>query len=73
MTPSWNSPQTIGGLLAVVLFGVLCLIDLRKGVVAFTAFGCIRNLQIGAFSGSEMVQGLLPVEALGDGHVSESG
>lgn len=61
---SWTSPQTIGGILGVLAFGLVAYGDLRRGVMLFTAGGCIRNIQIGAFAGSEMVQGLLPVEAL---------
>jgi hypothetical protein len=64
VTVSWFSPQTVGGILAVLAFGALCVGDIRRGVIAFTAAGCIRNVQIGAFGGAEMVQGLLPVEAL---------
>jgi hypothetical protein len=64
VTPSWVSAQTLGGILAMLAFGALCVGDLRRGVIAFTAAGCIRNVQIGAFAGSETVQGLLPVEAL---------
>jgi O-antigen ligase len=61
---SWFSPQTVGGILAVLAFGVVCLRDLRGGVIGLTAAGCIRNVTIGAFAGSENVQGLFPVEAL---------
>lgn len=48
----------------MLAFAALCVGDLRRGVIAFTAAGCIRNVKIGAFAGSETVQGLLPVEAL---------
>jgi O-antigen ligase len=61
---SWFSPQTLGGLLAMLAFAAVCLGDLRRGVIGLTAAGCIRNVSIGAFGGSETVQGLLPVEAL---------
>ena len=62
--PSWFSPETIGGVLAAIGFAALCHNSWRSAILAFTAVGCIRNVQIGAFSGSEAVQGLLPVEAL---------
>jgi O-antigen ligase len=61
---SWFSPQTLGGIVAVLAFGVLCLHDLRSGVIGLTVAGCIRNVTIGAFAGSETAQGLFPVEAL---------
>jgi O-antigen ligase len=61
---SWSSPETLGGLLALVVFGAMCLTDLRKGVIGLTIAGCIRNVKIGAFAGRETVQGLLPVETL---------
>jgi O-antigen ligase len=61
---SWFSPQTLGGIFAVLAFGVVCLRDLRSGVIGLTIAGCIRNVTIGAFSGSETAQGLFPVEAL---------
>ena len=48
----------------MLAFGAVCFGDLRRGIIGFTAAGCIRNVQIGAFAGSDMVQGLLPVEAL---------
>ncbi|HEX7796116.1 MAG TPA: hypothetical protein VF456_17260, partial [Vicinamibacterales bacterium] len=64
MELSWFSPQTLGGMFAMLAFGVLCLRDLRSGVIALTVAGCIRNVTIGAFSGSETAQGLFPVEAL---------
>jgi hypothetical protein len=64
VNPSWFSLQTIGGILGVLAFGAVCVGDLRRGVIGFTIAGCIRNVQIGAFSGSDMVQGLFPVEAL---------
>ena len=64
MELSWFSLQSLGGILAVLAFGVLCLSDLRRGVIAFTAAGCIRSVQIGAFGGGESVQGLFLVEAL---------
>jgi O-antigen ligase len=61
---SWFSPQTLGSIVAVLAFGVVCLRDLRSGVIGLTIAGCIRNVTIGAFSGSETEQGLFPVEAL---------
>lgn len=64
MELSWFSPQSLGGIVAVLAFGIVCLRDLRIGVIGLTAAGCIRNVTIGAFSGSETAQGLLPVEAL---------
>ena len=48
----------------MLAFGAVCFGDLRRGIIGFTAAGCIRNVQIGAFAGSDMVQGLFPVEAL---------
>jgi O-antigen ligase len=64
LTPSWFSAETIVGLFALVIFAGLCFHDMRRAIVVFTAVGCIRGIQIGAFAGNEMVQGLLPVEAL---------
>ena len=46
------------------MFGAVCLTDMRRGILAFTVFGAVRGVQIGAFSGEEMTQGLLPVELL---------
>ena len=63
VTPSWFSPETVGGILAVLAFAAICFGDLRRGIIAFTAAGCIRNVQIGAFAGGDSVQGLFPVEA----------
>jgi hypothetical protein len=64
VSSGWFSPMTLGGIVVAAAFAVLCYRDLRKGIVFFTAAGCIRGVQVGAFSGSEMVQGLLPVEVL---------
>jgi hypothetical protein len=61
---SWLTPQTIGGVLAALGFAALCHNNWRSAILAFTAAGCIRNVEIGAFSGSDIVQGLLPVEVL---------
>jgi O-antigen ligase len=61
---AWTSPATIGGLLLAVVFFAVCYADIRKGIVLFTALGAVRGLQIGAFSGSEITQGLLLVEVL---------
>jgi O-antigen ligase len=61
---SWFSPVTIAGVFGAALFAVLCYTNMRRAILVFTALGCIRSVQIGAFSGSEMVQGLLPVELL---------
>jgi hypothetical protein len=64
VTPSWFSAETIVGLFALVIFAGLCYHDMRRAIMVFTAVGCIKGIQIGAFAGNEMVQGLLPVEAL---------
>jgi O-antigen ligase len=64
VTPSWFSAETIVGLFALVIFAGLCHHDMRRAIMVFTAVGCIKGVQIGAFAGNEMVQGLLPVEAL---------
>jgi len=64
VTPSWFSPATIGGLLLGVLFFAVCYTNIRRGIILFTALGGVRGLQIGAFSGSEITQGLLLVEVL---------
>ncbi len=63
MTPSWFSADTIVGLIALLGFAGLCYQDMRRAILVFTVVGCIRSVQIGAFAGNEMVQGLLPVEA----------
>jgi O-Antigen ligase len=60
---SWSSPQTILGLLGALIFAVVCYSDIRKGVLLFTGLGCIP-VQIGAFSGEEITQGLWPAELL---------
>jgi hypothetical protein len=41
VAPSWFSPQTLAGLLAMLAFAAVCLGDLRRGVIALTAAGCI--------------------------------
>jgi hypothetical protein len=64
MNGSWVFVQTLGGMVAAVAFAALCLTSWRRAIVAFTAAGAIRGVQIGAFSGEEMTQGLLPVEVL---------
>jgi O-antigen ligase len=64
VTPSWFSAETIVGLFALVIFAGLCYHDMRRAIMVFTVVGCIKGIQIGAFAGNEMVQGLLPVEAL---------
>lgn len=64
MTPSWSSAATLGGLAAALMFAVLCYTDMRRAILVLTAVGCVRGIQIGAFSGSEIVAGLLPVEIL---------
>lgn len=60
----WSSPATIGGLLLAVVFFAVSYADIRKGIVLFTALGAVRGLQVGAFSGSEITQGLLLAEVL---------
>lgn len=37
---------------------------MRRALVVFTAAGAIRGIQVGAFSGEEMTQGLFPIEVL---------
>lgn len=64
MTPSWTSPATIVGLLGALAFAGLCYSSLRHGLLVFLAAGAIRGVQIGAFSGQDMTQGMLPVEVL---------
>jgi O-antigen ligase len=63
VTPSWSSPETVGGLLAAMIFAAICFSDLRRGVIVFTVAGCVRSVQIGAFAGGDSVQGLFLVEA----------
>lgn len=64
MSPSWSSAATIGGLLLAVVLFAFCYVDMRRGVLVFTALGCIRGVQVGAFSGRETTQGLRMVEVL---------
>jgi hypothetical protein len=64
VTASWFSIQTFGSLVAAVVFAALCLTSWRRALVVFTAAGAVRGVEIGAFSGEEMTQGLLPIELL---------
>jgi hypothetical protein len=64
VNPSWSSPQTVVGLVGAIAFAYLCYANIQRGILAFTIAGAIRGVQVGAFSGSEMTQGLLPVELL---------
>jgi O-antigen ligase len=65
VNPSWYSAETLAGVLAALLFAGVCRADMRLAILVFTAAGCIRGVQVGAFSGQELTQGLLPVEVLG--------
>ena len=60
----WLSVQTLTGLGAALVFAALCMTNMRTAIVVFTAFGAVRGVQVGAFSGEEMTQGLFPVELL---------
>jgi O-antigen ligase len=42
----------------------LCYVDIRRGILLFTALGCVRAVQVGAFSGRDTTQGLLLVQVL---------
>jgi O-antigen ligase len=64
VNPSWTSPTTIVGVLGAIAFAVICYTNIQRGIILFTIFGATRGVQVGAFSGSEMTQGLLPVELL---------
>lgn len=64
MTPSWTSPITLAGLAVTLAFAVVCYQDIRRGLVLVTGVGVLQHVQIGSFSGQQMVQGLLPVEVL---------
>ena len=64
MTPSWTSPATIVGLAAALAFSLLCYRDMRRALVVVTGVGALQRVQIGSFSGQQMVQGLLPIEVL---------
>jgi hypothetical protein len=60
--PSWLSVETFAGLVLGLAFAGLCYVDLRRAILVFTAAGCVRGIQVGAFSGQEVTQGLLLVE-----------
>ena len=64
MTPSWTSPATLVGLAAALAFSLLCYRDMRRALVVVTGVGALQRVQIGSFSGQQMVQGLLPIEVL---------
>lgn len=64
MTPSWTSPVTLIGLVAAVAFSALAYYDTRRALVVVTGVGALQHVQIGSFSGQQMVQGLLPIEVL---------
>jgi hypothetical protein len=64
VNPSWFSLETVGGILAALAFAGLCRVSMRWAILVFTVAGAIRGVQIGAFSGEEMTQGMLPIEVL---------
>lgn len=64
MTASWTSPITIVGFAAATAFAYLCYRDMQRALVVVTGVGVLQKVQIGSFSGQQMVQGLLPIEVL---------
>lgn len=61
---SWTSPATLIGMAGALVFAAICYHDIKRALALLTAVGVFQRVQIGAFSGQQMVQGLLPVEVL---------
>lgn len=60
----WLSPATLGGFLVALVVAMVAWRSLYQGVQAFTLLASIPVLQIGAFSGANMTQGLMMSEVL---------
>lgn len=60
----WLSPESLGGLLIAVAVAMVAWRNLYQGVQAFTLLASIPVMQVGAFSGANVTQGLMMSEVL---------
>jgi len=60
----WTSPESLLGLVVAAVVAVVAVRNLPRALLIYSVLGVIPWIQIGAFSGNEMVQGLLLAEVL---------
>jgi hypothetical protein len=60
----WFSPSSLIGMVLALAFGVVASRSLKRGVACYAVLGALPVLQVGAFSGNEMVQGIPQAEVL---------
>lgn len=60
----WLSPATLGGIAIALILAIVARRSLYQGVRVFTLLASIPVLEVGAFAGANMTQGLMMSEVL---------